>query len=158
MPWSARRRISIVNYDGAADLLNRVGSQRYPLSFLHLLRQCKSNKLRQPNMCRWLFPHAGTSFNQAAGERTRRSAAVGHGRRLPELARVDGQSAAMVRGVFDQPPYDAGHGLTAHHRPLRERLFEIFRTVRVEETGRVRMGGFPAARICSLRRISGPSP
>ena len=43
-------------------------------------------------------------------------AAVRHRGHFSELAGVDGQSAAMMRGVLDHRPYDVGDGLAAHHR------------------------------------------
>src|SRR5260370_36670169 len=55
------------------------------------------------------------------------SAAVRHRGHFSELTGIDGESAAMMRGVLDHGPYDVADGLAAHDRTLREWPREILR-------------------------------
>jgi hypothetical protein len=70
------------------------------------------------------------------------SASVRHRGHFSELAGVDRQSSAMMRGVLDHGPYDFADGLAAHHRAFREWPREILRAARAEELDRVCICGF----------------
>jgi hypothetical protein len=70
------------------------------------------------------------------------SATVRHRGQFSELAGVDGQSAAMMRGVLDHGPYDVAEGLAAHDRTVREWPREVLWAARAEKLYRVRIRGF----------------
>ena len=58
------------------------------------------------------------------------------------MAGVDGQSAAMMRGVLDHGPYDVADGLAAHDRTVREWPREILWAARAEKLDRAGISGF----------------